>query len=226
MTGDARIVVLISGHGSNLQALIDACAKDLPATIVAVFSNNPLAYGLKRAADAQIPTHALDHAAFSTRSAFDQALCQLIAPYAPTLIVLAGFMRRLGSEFVRQFDQKIINIHPSLLPHYPGLQTHERVLAAGDRFHGVTVHVVTEALDAGPILSQAKIALDDQESVDSLRCRTQALEHVLYPAVIHALVSGIMSVHQGVVFFNECPALENGVPLARLIGHIKKEKAK
>ncbi len=178
------IVVLISGNGSNLQAMIDAVEHHAPFKIAAVISNVDNAYGLIRAEKAGIKTEIINHTHFPSREEFDRALMNAIDQYRPKLIVLAGFMRKLGSEMVRHFAGKMINIHPSLLPKYPGISTHERALEAHDREHGASIHFVTEALDAGPIIAQEKIPILPTDTPETLKARVQALEHVLYPKVI------------------------------------------
>ncbi len=189
MNEPLQLIILISGNGSNLQAIIDAIAQDqLPARICLVISNRADAFGLTRARQAGIPTEILLHADYSQREAYDRALRETIDRYLdPTqksLIVLAGFMRILSPEFVAHYCGRIINIHPSLLPKYPGLHTHERVLEAGDREHGTTVHLVTEDLDAGPILGQRKLDVRPDDTPETLQARVHALEHELYPEVI------------------------------------------
>ncbi len=182
------IVVLISGNGSNLQAIIDAVAqKKIPVVIRAVISNREDAYGLQRAAAAGITTHVVAHQDFASREAFDAALQVLIDNYAPDIICLAGFMRYLGAAFVDHYPNRIINIHPSLLPKYPGLHTHARVIAAKEAFHGATIHIVTRELDAGPVLIQAKTAVLPDDTVQTLRDRVQQLEHRLYPEALRQL---------------------------------------
>lgn len=182
------IVVLISGNGSNLQAIIDAiAAKQLPAKICAVISNHVDAYGLERARRASIPTHILSNADFKNPKEYDDELQKIIEHYQPALIVLAGFMRILTPTFVNHFVGKIINIHPSLLPKYRGLNTHQRVLTDKEREHGVTVHFVTADLDAGPIIAQEKIDIDDDDTAASLKEKIHKIEHQLYPKVIRLI---------------------------------------
>lgn len=181
------IVVLISGNGSNLQAMIDAVGKGAPFQIAAVISNVPEAYGLIRAQKAGIKTEILRHQDFPSRETFDEALLNLIDRYQPKLIVLAGFMRKLSPKIVQHFQGKMINIHPSLLPKYPGLSTHEKVLASGDTEHGISIHYVTEELDAGPIIAQAKLAILPEDTVESLQQRIHQLEHEYYPNIISKL---------------------------------------
>ncbi|HAT2909110.1 TPA: phosphoribosylglycinamide formyltransferase, partial [Serratia marcescens] len=152
-----KIVVLVSGQGSNLQALIDACQQDrIAAEIVAVFSNKAQAYGLQRAEAADIATQALDAKAYADRTAFDAALADAIDQYQPDLVVLAGYMRILSPQFVQRYAGRMLNIHPSLLPKYPGLHTHRQAIDNGDSEHGTSVHFVTEQLDGGPVILQAK----------------------------------------------------------------------
>lgn len=179
------LVVLISGNGSNLQAIIDAIQQQtLPAKIAMVISNCDDAYGLVRAAQANIPTAVLSHKNYSSRAEFDRALQNTIDPCSPDLIVLAGFMRKLGPEIVQHYLGKMINIHPSLLPKHPGLNTHHKALAAADQEHGVSIHFVTEDLDAGPVISQMALAITATETVESLQQRVLQLEHRLYPETL------------------------------------------
>ena len=185
-----NIVVLISGHGSNLQAIMDAITDGLNVKISAVISNRPDAYGLERAKASNLATQVLDHKAFDTRDHFDHALQMKIDLYQPDLIILAGFMRRLGAEFVKHYPKKIINIHPSLLPKYPGLNTHQKVLDHHDKEHGVSIHYVTEALDAGPLIAQERFSVTAKDTVDSLKEKAQAIEHQLYPDVLRQFAIG------------------------------------
>lgn len=179
------IVILISGNGSNLQAIIDAIRAGLPAEIRAVISNNPQAYGLSRAREAGIPAEVIDHHDYDSRAAFDQALMSRIDYYQPKLVVLAGFMRILTDEFVKHYYGRMINIHPSLLPRHQGLNTHQRVLDAGDKIHGVSVHFVSPELDAGPVILQAEIPVYTDDDADTLAERIHQQEHRIYPQVIH-----------------------------------------
>lgn len=180
-----KVVVLISGSGSNLQAIIDSIATNaLPVDIMAVISNRPDAKGLSRAKMANIPAISLDHNAFESRDAFDQQLIQTINQYQPDLVILAGFMRILTDRFVTQFNDRIINIHPSLLPDFKGLNTHQRALDAKKKQHGVTIHYVNNQLDGGPLILQAIIDINDNDTVSSLQQRIHQQEHVIYPMVI------------------------------------------
>lgn len=184
-----RVVVLISGNGSNLQALLDRQA-DSHYRIVAVISNRPDAFGLQRAASAGIDAQILDHKAFDNRESFDAALIQRIDQFTPDLVVLAGFMRILSSGFVQHYQGRLLNIHPSLLPAYKGTQTHKRVLEAGEREHGVSVHFVTEELDGGPVLRQAIIKIHAGDTVDTLQQRIAVEEHRIYPQVVEWFAAG------------------------------------
>jgi len=180
-----NILVLISGSGSNLQAIIDSLAnKNDKAVIKAVISNRPNVKGLERAEKAGIPAICLDHTKFETREAFDQALMREIDSHQPDLIVLAGFMRILTDAFVAKYLGKLINIHPSLLPKYPGLNTHSRVLAAGDKLHGASIHFVTSELDGGPLIHQASFHIEENDIPDLLKNKVQQLEHVIYPEAV------------------------------------------
>ncbi|ALO46639.1 phosphoribosylglycinamide formyltransferase [Pseudohongiella spirulinae] len=184
-----RVVVLISGNGSNLQALLDAQANS-HYRIVAVISNRPEAFGLQRAAAAGVAAQVVDHKSFDSRESFDAALIQLIDQCKPDLLVLAGFMRILSSGFVQHYQGRLLNIHPSLLPAYKGTQTHKRVLEAGERQHGVSVHFVTEELDGGPVVRQAVIQIGAEDSVESLQQRVAVEEHRIYPQVVAWFAAG------------------------------------
>jgi phosphoribosylglycinamide formyltransferase 1 len=184
-----KIVILISGRGSNMQSILDA---NIDCEIVAVISNRPDAGGLEIAAAKGVHTEVLDHKAFANRAAFDLALAQKIRAFSADFIVLAGFMRVLSAGFVDAFAGKIINIHPSLLPSFPGLATHEQALATGVKIHGCTVHIVTAALDHGPILAQAAVPVFSHDDARSLGARVLAQEHKLYPQVLRWLCAGKM----------------------------------
>lgn len=174
-----NIVVLISGNGSNLQAIIDA---EIP--IAAVISNRADAFGLTRAKHAHIPSYVINHKEYPTRDDFDQALIQQIDAFRPDLVVLAGFMRILTPHFVQHYHGRLINIHPSLLPKYKGLDTHQRVLAEKEIEHGISIHYVTAELDGGPIIAQAKLNILPNDTEESLATRIHQLEHELYPRII------------------------------------------
>ncbi|MES2870051.1 MAG: phosphoribosylglycinamide formyltransferase [Pseudomonadota bacterium] len=197
MPDTCDVVVLLSGTGSNLQALIDNNeVKDSPARIRAVISNRADAYGLQRAKDAGIDTRVLDHKAFEGREAFDAALIKIIDEFNPKLVVLAGFMRILSADFVRHYQGRLLNIHPSLLPKYKGLHTHQRALEAGDREHGCSVHFVTEELDGGPLVVQAVIPVESNDSPDSLAQRVHTQEHRIYPLAVRWFAEGRLSLDE------------------------------
>ncbi|KXI28914.1 phosphoribosylglycinamide formyltransferase [Paraglaciecola hydrolytica] len=185
------IVVLVSGNGSNLQAIIDACAQQkLPANVSAVISNKADAYGLQRAKNANIPAVFLDHSTFTSREDYDRQLLAEISTFSPDLIVLAGFMRILSPDFVAHFEGKMLNIHPSLLPKYKGLHTHQRAIDAGDTEHGVSVHFVTAALDDGPVILQSKVPVFAEQDPEELAQRVQVQERQMYPLVIKWFCQG------------------------------------
>lgn len=180
-----RIVVLISGSGSNLQAIMNAIdAGQINGRIEAVLSNKAEAYGLKRANNAKIPAITLQHVDFDDRESFDQAMIEQIDQYNPDLIVLAGFMRILTPAFVRHYQGRLFNIHPSLLPKYKGLHTHKRAIKAGDKEHGCTVHFVTEELDGGPLAVQGKVSIDVDDDENSLQSKVHTVEHMTYPYAV------------------------------------------
>lgn len=193
-TQPLRLVVLLSGNGSNLQAIIDSINNDaLPAQIVAVISNKADAYGLQRARQAGIPAEVLAHTDFADRALYDQALKQRIDHYQPDLVVLAGFMRILSDEFVEHYTGRMLNIHPSLLPEYKGLNTHQRVLDAGEKEHGCSVHFVTPALDDGPVILQARVEVKENDTPESLAERVHAEEHRIYPEAIRLFAENKIS---------------------------------
>jgi len=202
--GDGRlpVVVLISGSGTNLQALIDAAAAGRPFAIAAVISNRPAVAGLERASAAGIPTRVVDHTAFADRDSFDAALAEAIESFAPGLVVLAGFMRILTTGFVRRFAGRMLNIHPSLLPAFQGLDTHRRALEAGVREHGASVHFVTAELDGGPVIAQARLAVEPGDTPSSLAARVLAREHVLLPQVVSWFAEGRLRMHGHQVWFD------------------------
>lgn len=213
---DFRIAVLISGSGTNLQALIDAVDSGaLPARITRVISNRDAAAGLARARQAGIATEVLDHRGFSDRAAYDRALAERLEAAGVDLIVLAGFMRILGDAFVDRFLGRLINIHPSLLPAYRGLRTHERVLAAGESRHGCSVHYVIPELDAGPVIAQAALPVTPEDTPERLATRVQAMEHRLYPEVVRWCAEGRVTLagdqveHDGVIHAEPpCPVAD------------------
>ncbi|SDU01544.1 phosphoribosylglycinamide formyltransferase-1 [Pseudomonas orientalis] len=191
MPATCDVVVLLSGTGSNLQALIDSTRTgNSPVRIAAVISNRSDAYGLQRARDAGIETRSLDHKAFEGREAFDQALIELIDAFDPKLVVLAGFMRILSADFVRHYEGRLLNIHPSLLPKYKGMHTHQRALDAGDSEHGCSVHFVTEELDGGPLVVQAVVPVESGDSAQTLAQRVHTQEHRIYPLAVRWFAEG------------------------------------
>ena len=190
------IVVLISGSGSNLQAFIDQ-ADGLNINIKAVISNKADAYGIERAKQANIAALVLPHKNFDSREAFDHALQAEIDKIKPDLIILAGFMRILSAEFVNHFANKILNIHPSLLPKYKGLNTHQRAIEANDRYHGASVHVVTAELDDGPVIIQGRLKISSEDTADTLQQKIHAIEHKIYPQAVKWLANGDIKVSQG-----------------------------
>jgi phosphoribosylglycinamide formyltransferase 1 len=193
-----RIVILISGRGSNMEAIVRRCASEgWPAQVVAVVSNRADAAGLAFAAAQGITTAVVDHKAFAQRADFDAALAKLIDGFAPDLLVLAGFMRVLGAAFVQRYEGRFMNIHPSLLPAFPGLHTHRRALEAGCKLAGATVHFVTAELDHGPIVMQAVVPVHADDSEDSLAARVLATEHVIYPQAVRWFVEGRLRLGDG-----------------------------
>lgn len=201
------LAVLCSGRGTNLQALIDAiAARRLDARIHGVFSDKREAMALQRAHAAGIPTLALRPADFGSRAAFDRALFERVAQVQPALIVCAGYMRLIDAAVVQMWLGRMINLHPSLLPAYPGLHTHARALADGVREHGASVHYVTPELDGGPVIAQARLAPRAGEEAHALAARVQALEHRLLPATVHALAQGRVTLRDGVVHWDGRPS--------------------
>jgi phosphoribosylglycinamide formyltransferase-1 len=198
------VVVLISGRGSNMTALIDA---GLP--VGAVISNRADAAGLGLAAKRGIPTAVVEHRAYASREAFDEALASQVERFAPRLVALAGFMRVLTPTFVARYRGRLLNIHPSLLPAFPGLHTHERALAAGVKLHGCTVHFVSEELDHGPIVAQAAVPVRTGDDAATLASRVLAQEHVIYPRAVRWFLEGKLDVKNGVVHIkgNDAQAL-------------------
>lgn len=201
-----RTAILISGSGTNLQSFIDRVAEGSTSIeLCGVFSNRPDAFGLTRARDAGIETLCLEHGRFETRESFDRAVAEALAAWEPGLLVLAGFMRILSPWFVQHFAGRILNIHPALLPLYPGLQTHERVLEAGDTHHGSTVHFVTEELDGGPRILQGRIRVAPSSDPDELKERVQAVEHRIYPTAADWFGSGRLQMKDGATWLDGKP---------------------
>ncbi|MBK4988373.1 MULTISPECIES: phosphoribosylglycinamide formyltransferase [Pseudomonas] len=208
-----NVVVLLSGSGSNLQALIDSCqAPGNPVRICGVVSNRADAFGLQRAAAAGIEHVVLDHTQYEGREAFDAALMACIDGFEPHLVVLAGFMRILSGSFVRHYQGRLVNIHPSLLPKYKGLHTHRRALEAGDAEHGCSVHFVTEELDGGPLVVQAVVPVAADDTVETLAQRVHCQEHLVYPLAVRWFAEGRLRL-------GEQGALLDGQPLSAS-GHL------
>ena len=197
---DKRIVILISGRGSNMEAIVQRCAEQgWPARVVAVVSNRPAAAGLQFAQAQGIQTAVVDHQAFARRDDFDTELARVIDGFAPDLVVLAGFMRILGAAFVQRYKGRFLNIHPSLLPAFPGLHTHQRALDAGCKAVGATVHLVTADLDHGPIVMQSVVPVRPGDDANSLAVRVLATEHVIYPQSVRWFVEGQLQIDGGLV---------------------------
>jgi len=206
-----RIAVLVSGNGSNLQALIDA---NLSGQIIGVLSNKADAYALQRAEKANIATAVISHKDYPNRESFDDTMHQQLLAWEIDLVILAGFMRILTPNFVSQWQGKMLNIHPSLLPFYKGINTHQRVLNTGDRLHGCTVHFVTAELDAGQSIAQSAIHVSLHDNVESLAQRVHELEHFIYPQVAEWLCNGQLTWTNGQAYFNKKP-LERPIQFAQ-----------
>ncbi|MBK4727419.1 phosphoribosylglycinamide formyltransferase [Erwinia sp. MYb375] len=206
-----RIVVLVSGNGSNLQAILDACQQGrIHGSVAAVFSNKAEAFGLERAREANIPAHALAAAQFADREAFDRQLMLEIDAYAPDLVVLAGYMRILSPAFVQHYAGRMLNIHPSLLPKYPGLHTHRQAIENGDDEHGTSVHFVTEELDGGPVILQAKVPVYSDDSEADVAARVQHQEHAIYPLVVGWFVDGRLAMRDDAAWLDGQPLSVEG----------------
>ena len=198
-----KTAILISGSGSNLQSFIDrAAAGEVDLDLTVVFSNKADAYGLVRAENAGIATACIEHGDFADREEFDRAVAAKLDAWQPELLILAGFMRILSPWFVDHFSGRILNIHPALLPAHPGLNTHQRVLDAGDAWHGSTVHFVTDELDGGPRVLQGKLSVDLNESADELCSRVQAVEHQIYPRAAHWFGQGRLDLQDGAAWLD------------------------
>tara|TARA_B100000886_G_scaffold271439_1_gene195392 strand:- start:908 stop:1558 length:651 start_codon:yes stop_codon:yes gene_type:complete len=183
-----KIVVLISGSGSNLEAIIESCAaKNINGKVIQVISNTPDAYGLIRASKFNIASKIIDHKKYSSRIDFENSLEKFLDTLSPDLIVLAGFMRILGPKITSKFSNKMINLHPSLLPLYPGLNTHEKVLENKDPYHGISIHYVSSELDAGPLIAQGFINISKNETLENIIKRIHKLEHLLLPEIINEI---------------------------------------
>ena len=202
-TGTCRIVALISGGGTNLQAIIDAAAGGrIPGRMAAVLSNRAGVRGLARAESAGIPTEVIEHRDFPDRATFDAAMQETIDRYQPDLVVLAGFMRILTPEFVAHYQGRMLNIHPSLLPAYPGLHTHERAIEAGDSEHGATVHFVTAELDGGPPILRGRVPIEGDDTPETLAARVLNQEHRIYPLAVRWFCEGRLRLTQGAALFD------------------------
>lgn len=200
------LVALISGRGSNLQAVLDAAAAGrLPVEVRAVISNRPGAHGLERARQAGVAAVTVDHKAFAERAQFEAALAEVIDSHAPDLIILAGFMRVLNPDFVERYQGRLLNIHPSLLPKYRGLHTHERALANREQEHGASVHFVTAELDGGPVIVQARVPVLPGDDPDTLAQRVLEQEHRIYPLAIRWFAEGRVRLRDGQVWFDGRP---------------------
>ena len=208
MSGRLPLVVLISGGGTNLQAVIDAARDDLPVEIRAVISNRADAYGLERARQAGIHTEVLEHKGYPDREAYDAALTALIDRFEPGLVVLAGFMRILTPDFVRHYAGRLLNIHPSLLPKYRGLDTHARALNDGEAEHGASVHFVTPDLDAGPLIVQARVPVEANDTAESLAARVLEQEHRIYPLAIRWFAEGRLRLEGETVYLDGEPVTD------------------
>lgn len=212
-----RLVVLLSGSGSNLQAILDAClqgqgqgkgqAPAIAARVVGVLSNKADAFGLTRAQQAGVDTAVLAHGNFPDRDSFDAAMADIIDAWQPDVVVLAGFMRILSAGFVTRYSGRLLNIHPSLLPKYKGLHTHQRALDAGDSEHGCSVHFVTPELDGGPVIAQAVVSVKADDTAESLAARVHVAEHGIYPAVLGWLAEQRLSWQQGQIVLDGEPLL-------------------
>jgi phosphoribosylglycinamide formyltransferase-1 len=214
VTGRAqpRLAILISGRGSNLQAFIDACATgELNARISIVISNNPDASGLLRAEQAGIPNLCIDHHNYTTREDFDRALVDALHPLEVDLVILAGFMRILTPVLIEPFLGRLMNIHPSLLPNYPGLHTHKRAIEAGDKEAGVTVHFVTQELDGGPPVLQARVPILSEDTPEALAARVATQEHIIYPIAARWFLEGRLALAGAGAILNDKPIAATGI---------------
>lgn len=207
MTQKTPVAVLISGNGSNLQALIDYSQHNPNCRyeITTVISNRPNAYGLERAKQADISAFCIDHTAYNSREGFEQTLIKKLDAQGVQLVVLAGFMRILSPVLVSHYLGRMLNIHPSLLPKYPGLNTHQRALEAGDDEHGLSIHFVTQELDGGPVIFQAKTSITPDETPESLKQKVHQLEHQSYPLVTDCVSQGIICYQDGQTYFQQQP---------------------
>ncbi len=211
-TALAPAVILISGRGSNLQAILEEIRTGkLPIEIRAVISNNPEAEGLQRARAAGVPAEIIDHRDYAERSQFDAVLMQAIDRHAPRLVILAGFMRILGEAFIRHYAGRLLNIHPSLLPAFKGINTHARALTAGAAQHGASVHFVTNDLDGGPVIVQASVPIRTDDTAETLAARVLNEEHRILPLAIRWFVEGRLSIRNGQVLLDGAIRPEQGL---------------
>lgn len=207
-----NIVVLISGSGSNLQAIIDAIAAgEIDGKICAVIANKSDAFGLQRAEKHSIKHHVVDHKHFGSRALFDAQLMQTIERYKPEIVVLAGFMRILTDDFVRHFMARLINIHPSLLPKFKGLDTHQRAIDAGEKHHGASVHFVTPELDDGPVIVQSAVPIMAEDTATTLQAKVHKVEHIIYPLAVKLLCQNRIKMNNKEVFFDGSALPESGI---------------
>lgn len=217
MTVLSRYVVLISGSGTNLQALIDAGERgEIPGALAVVISNRSEAKGLERAANHGIATEVLDHRHFTDRESYDAALMAAIDRHAPDLVVLAGFMRILTPKFVEHYEGRLLNIHPSLLPAYKGLLTHQRALDAGEKMHGCSVHFVTPELDGGPVIAQAHVPVLRDDTATTLAARVQAMEYPLYVRCVSLFMAGRLTLdrNSGIVMLDGQPLQSRDIDMS------------
>ena len=205
-----KLIVLISGSGSNLEAISKACSEGIINGVIAsVISNNPNAYGLERAKKNNLSYKVINHKKFENREKFDEELSNYISSIEPDLIILAGFMRILGKKLSDKYFGKIINIHPSLLPKYPGLDTHEQVLKNNDSFHGISIHYVSSELDAGPLIAQGKFQIKNNLSEDELKEKIHKIEHILYPKIIKEICDDHIHLEDNKVIFKNLKSSNN-----------------
>lgn len=215
MADTTNLIILISGRGSNMQAIIDqSLGGDLPVTIQAVISNRSDAPGLNLASKARIHTEVINHADYASKLEFETALSVCIDGYKPDLIALAGFMRMLSGEFVNKYSNRMVNIHPSLLPQYPGLNTHERAIAAGATEHGASVHFVTADVDSGPIIIQSAVPVKSDDTPESLASRVLTQEHRIYPLAIKWFAQSRLQIKNNQVLLDGKRQPQQGLKLA------------
>ena len=207
MSEPLRVAALISGRGTNLQALLDAAHDDFPARVCVVVSNRPDAAGLERARRAGVPIAVVDHRLYPDRESFETRLAETLDRFEPGLIALAGFMRILTARFVERYPGRIMNIHPSLLPCFPGLDTHRRALEAGVEEHGATVHFATAELDAGPIIIQGRVPVEPADDESSLAARVLTVEHRIYPQAVRLFAEGRLRIEDDRVLIDGAPAV-------------------